>query len=443
MGDSVYAWDQTAADNASSDDEITWAEGQLPGTVNNSARAMMRRVAQLLADMKGTIVTAGSVNAFTIATASTPDSIAQGFFGVIEFDRAPTGASTLNIDAKGAKALRGLDGGAIVANAIDAGDQHLVMYDSGSDHYRLLTWDSRLLNDHAIGATVQGYSTVLANTTASFLTAQETKLSYITVTQAVDLDALETRVNALDQAVVLKGTWDPSGGVFPGSGTAQAGESWISSGTGTIDGADFNVGDRIIATTDNASTGTFAANWFKSDNTDYDASDTVKGIVELATDAETITGTSTTLVVTPAALTAKLGALVESEADFEAGVATQESTISAAKLAAAIAALENKTFVISGTIAGSVTPIVVDLTAEFAYTIDSISHKCATGTFTMDVEIEGVDVTGLAAINVTTTEAEATASAANAVAVGNTVQFVFTGKADTEHLYFTMVCTRT
>lgn len=98
--------------------------------------------------------------------------------------------------------------------------------------------------------------------------AQHTKLGHIAVTQAVDLDAIETRVNALDAAVILKGSWDASAGTFPGSGTAQAGDSWIVSVAGTVDSVAFAVGDRIIAITDNASTSTFASNWFKSDYTD-------------------------------------------------------------------------------------------------------------------------------------------------------------------------------
>lgn len=95
-----------------------------------------------------------------------------------------------------------------------------------------------------------------------------TKLTFLTVTQAVDLDAIEARVNGLDQAVILKGAWDASAGTFPGSGSAQAGESWIVSTGGTVGGVAFNQNDRIIAIVDNASTSTFAANWFKADYTD-------------------------------------------------------------------------------------------------------------------------------------------------------------------------------
>lgn len=94
------------------------------------------------------------------------------------------------------------------------------------------------------------------------------KAGFITVTQPVDLDAIETRVNQLDAAVVLKGTWDASAGTFPGGGTAQAGDSWIVSVGGTAGGVVFTANDRIIAITDNAPTTVFAANWFKADYTD-------------------------------------------------------------------------------------------------------------------------------------------------------------------------------
>lgn len=110
---------------------------------------------------------------------------------------------------------------------------------------------------------------ITVGSTNKFATAAEkTKLGFISVTQAVDLDAIETRVNDLDAAIVLKGVWDASVGTFPGGGVAQAGWSYIVSVTGTVDTVTFNVGDRIIAILDNASTSTYASNWFKADYTD-------------------------------------------------------------------------------------------------------------------------------------------------------------------------------
>jgi len=80
--------------------------------------------------------------------------------------------------------------------------------------------------------------------------------------------AIQTQIDALTGAVVLKGTWDASAGTFPGGGVAQAGWSYIVSVGGTVDGIAFTANDRIVAITNNASTTTYAANWFKLDYTD-------------------------------------------------------------------------------------------------------------------------------------------------------------------------------
>jgi len=121
--------------------------------------------------------------------------------------------------------------------------------------------DADLLDGQSSGA----FATSAQGTAAD---AAKTKTDFLTVTQPVDLDAIETRVNALDAAVVLKGLWDASAGTFPGSGTAQAGDSYIVSVGGTVGGVVFGANDRIIAITDNASTSTYASNWHKADYTD-------------------------------------------------------------------------------------------------------------------------------------------------------------------------------
>lgn len=120
----------------------------------------------------------------------------------------------------------------------------------------------------AIGSNVQAYSSVLQNTTASFLTADEAKVDFITVTQAVDLDQMETDIAALENGMVYKGDWNAGSGSFPGGGSAQTGWFYYVSGAGTVNGISFAVGDNIVATTDNASTSTYASNWSKHDQTD-------------------------------------------------------------------------------------------------------------------------------------------------------------------------------
>ena len=98
--------------------------------------------------------------------------------------------------------------------------------------------------------------------------AQEAKIDHITVTQAVNLDDMETDIAALANGMVYKGDWDASAGSFPGSGSAQTGWFYYVSVGGTVDGVTFVAGDNVVATTDNASTGTYAGNWSKHDQTD-------------------------------------------------------------------------------------------------------------------------------------------------------------------------------
>jgi hypothetical protein len=91
---------------------------------------------------------------------------------------------------------------------------------------------------------------------------------HISVTQAVNLDTIETRVNALDSAVINMGGWAANAGTFPGGGTAQNGETWICTISGTVGGIPFVVNDRVMAYLDNASTTVYASNWLKLDYTD-------------------------------------------------------------------------------------------------------------------------------------------------------------------------------
>ena len=65
---------------------------------------------------------------------------------------------------------------------------------------------TKLLTAAQIGTDVQAYSSVLANTTASFTTADETKLDNITITQAVNLDTLETDSHTHSNKAVLDAT---------------------------------------------------------------------------------------------------------------------------------------------------------------------------------------------------------------------------------------------
>lgn len=103
----------------------------------------------------------------------------------------------------------------------------------------------------------------------------------------------------------LEGGWDASTGAFP-VGTSPAagtkpGDYWYVTTAGTVDSVAFNVGDVIIARVNGAST-TLASAWIKLEVNRDQATETVLGLVEIATQTETNSGTNDTAAVTPAKL---------------------------------------------------------------------------------------------------------------------------------------------
>src|SRR6201988_3889823 len=63
-----WKWSHAASSNANADSTVNWAEGMAPSAVNDSARAMMARLAEWRDDISGTITTAGSATAYTVAS---------------------------------------------------------------------------------------------------------------------------------------------------------------------------------------------------------------------------------------------------------------------------------------------------------------------------------------------------------------------------------------
>ena len=128
--------------------------------------------------------------------------------------------------------------------------------------------DKAVLEDASNNVTIGNNLVVGGTVDGRDVAADGTKLDYISVTQAVNLDQMETDIAALANGMVYKGDWNAGSGSFPGGGSAQTGWFYYVSGAGTVNGISFAVGDNIVATTDNASASTYANNWSKHDQTD-------------------------------------------------------------------------------------------------------------------------------------------------------------------------------
>lgn len=134
----------------------------------------------------------------------------------------------------------------------------------------------------------------------------------------------------------LEGAWDASGGSFPVGSSPTAGtkkgDYWYVSVAGTVNSVAFNVGDVLIALVDNASTSTYAANWISLEVNRDQATESILGLVTLATQSEVNTGTNSTDAVTPATLAGRTAtetragiAELATQAETDAG--TDDTTI--------------------------------------------------------------------------------------------------------------------
>jgi hypothetical protein len=155
---------------------------------------------------------------------------------------------------------------------------------------------AQIANNTVIGNTSGGTATPSAVVIVTDLaSASSTTLA----TSSAIKTYIDTNVGNLGN---LEGAWNASSGTFPiGSSPVagtKAGDYWYVSVAGTTGGVAFNVGDVIIAKTNSAST-TLASDWIQLEVNRDQATETVLGLAEIATQTETNTGTDDQRIVTP------------------------------------------------------------------------------------------------------------------------------------------------
>lgn len=148
---------------------------------------------------------------------------------------------------------------------------------------------------------------VLGNMTGSTGDVAEvtviTDLGSASSTTLASSSAIKTYVDGLVGGLGnLEGGWNASTGTFPVGASpvagTKAGDYWYVTTAGTVGGVAFNVGDVIIAKINAAST-TLASDWIQLEVNRDQATETSLGLVEIATQVETNTGTSDTVAVSP------------------------------------------------------------------------------------------------------------------------------------------------
>lgn len=128
LASDIYDWSVVAADNDDADSSINFLEGQTPGSVNNSARAMMVRVKQFLNDIGGLGTVGGTADAITLT--GTIDALESGKVVAFKAGGTNTTAVTINVNSLGAKAIRRQGDTALSAGDLLSGGVYLLRYDT-------------------------------------------------------------------------------------------------------------------------------------------------------------------------------------------------------------------------------------------------------------------------------------------------------------------------
>ncbi len=85
---------------------------------------------------------------------------------------------------------------------------------------------------------------------------------------------------------------------------------------------------------------------------------------------------------------------------------------------------------------------VIDQSAAYAYTINTLTAQTSSGTIQCLLAIGGTTVTGISALSISSSPATATASALNSVSIGNRVTMVCSSNSSGADLSFTTKVTR-
>jgi hypothetical protein len=276
---SLYDWSTTATANATADPLIDWREGMPPSGVNDSGRAMMKRVKELLLDLGGSLAAGGTANALTLATASAFAAYADGQIVAFRAAVDNTSAATLNVNNIGAKSLRKVTVAGDVplsGGEVQGGGIYLASY-------------STALNGSAGGWLIlnptNDFATLASAQTLSNKTLPDASTAFVDDGDATK--KLLFQLSGFTTATTRTVTWpDASGTVV------------------LLDAAQTLTGKTLTSPTINGPTITSPT------VTGLDASETAKGLVEMATTTEASTGTDTSRAVTAAGVKAAIDARV-------------------------------------------------------------------------------------------------------------------------------------
>lgn len=133
----IWEWSTTAGNNAGADPTINWAEGMSPSSVNNSARAMMARVAEWRNDISGAHTSAGTSTAYTLTTSEGVDTTPSNGQMVAFIAHTTNGVSpTLTVDGGTSYPLQSATGSVLSPGVLSQGTPYQVTFVASASAWR-------------------------------------------------------------------------------------------------------------------------------------------------------------------------------------------------------------------------------------------------------------------------------------------------------------------
>lgn len=106
-----------------------WPEGMNYSEVNDTGRAVQGKLKRFFADLNGSLVGAGSANAYTVTLNAGYTNYFDGMMFACTIPAANTGASTMNVNSIANVGIRTAEAAALTGGELQTGGVYLFMYD--------------------------------------------------------------------------------------------------------------------------------------------------------------------------------------------------------------------------------------------------------------------------------------------------------------------------
>lgn len=244
--------------------------------------------------------------------------------------------------------------------------------------------------------------------------------------------------------------------IGPGTSVANGIATYVDTGGVTmLSPSGFTIASSVLTAANILDSGLTASRAVFSDGSKNLVSNAITGTGNVVMSASpTLTGVATVANLLDSGLTASQAIFTDGSKNLVSNAITGTGNVvmSASPTFTGTAVLAAASF--SGAVTGLVEELtgdieaptaktyILDQSAAYAYTINTLIIQTSAGTATVAVKIGGTSVTGISAVSVSSTPATGTASGANSVSIGNQITMVVTSPSSAADMSFTLKYTR-